>query len=232
MSRLLLDLEGLRTLIERTVSDNIDAERWKRAPKGSPLGRIAFADQRAEIPRGLEPNTEFERRMFDELYEFVGANIDVSPEVVRALRDFLDQGMYDDVLFHSKAPTHYRMMEMTSRELQKLLRIRPDEQPKLPTEQTSSVRTSKVFEPWKTSGLSSWTNDYSVAMKMVEESLNMGEEWCVILVAQSEQNPQKFLDLTKMYDILQQPQHEGQKECVALGPIRMSEIRVFRGSIG
>ena len=67
MSRLLLDLEGLRGLIERTVSESIDAERWARAPEGSPLGRIAFADQRAEVPRGLEPNTEFERRMYDVL---------------------------------------------------------------------------------------------------------------------------------------------------------------------
>jgi hypothetical protein len=227
MSRLLLDLEGLKTLIERTVSESIDAERWARAPEGSPLGRIAFADQRAEVPRGLEPNTEFERKMFDELYEFVGANIDVSPEVAKALRNFLEGGLYDDVLFHSKAPTHYRMMEMTSRQLQELLGVGPDE---LPTEQASSVRTSKMFEPRKASGLSSWTNDHSVAMEMVEESLDMGEEWCVILVAQSGQNPQRFLDLRKMYDVLQS-HHAYQRECVALGPVRVSEIRVFRGSI-
>jgi len=224
MSKKIMNESELRSLIRRVLAEQGGPEPWIRAPVGAPLGQIAFADQRSEVPRGREPNTAAEARLFDELYEFIGANVDMSPEAVATIVSSLESGHYDDVFFYSRAPVHYRMMELSGAQLQRLLDVSQDE---LPDEPMSTLPTRKTFASQKTSGLSSWTRDKRVAQEMVDEALDEGADWCVILVAPSSENPRKFLDVKKIYDVLES-REAWQRECIALGPVQMSEIWTFK----
>jgi hypothetical protein len=216
----------LHALLEgAAVREGNGAERFFRAPEGSPLGRIAFADQREEVPVGLEPNNELEQRVFNELDFFMGANSDLSPEVLDTIRVALTRGHYDDVLYLSSAPTFYRGLHLSEREAGRLLGLSPDDLPG-PGEQRKFKRPFEL-RSIKESGASSWTTDYGVALEFGEEMAWEDDTWAVVLVARAADNPGSFLDLEELYRIVN-PYHEHQRECVALGPVRVSEFRVIK----
>jgi hypothetical protein len=225
MTRVALTERQLASIVSRILRESGEMDRWARAPEGSSLGRIAFADRRDEVPDGLEPDNELEQRMFDELDFFMGANSDLSPEVLNTIRAALVKGHYDDVLYLSSAPTFYRGLHLSEREAGRLLGLSPDDLPG-PGEQRKFKRSFEL-RSIKESGASSWTTDWGVALEFGEEMAWEDDTWAVVLVARAADNPGSFLDLRELYRIVN-PYHEHQRECVALGPVRVSEFRVIK----
>lgn len=212
MSRIVLTEQQLSKIVKKVLSE-----------ADHPFERIAFADQRKELPPGTEPNTPLEDKVFRELYYFVEANEDLSPDSLAAIKDSLKRGLHSDIIYYSQAPAHYRGMHLTAEEIDKHFNIDPEDLP------ASGKRVFKFpfeFKPRKASGLSSWTSDYSIAEEMALEH-SESDEWVVVLVAPSASNPNSFLDLQDMYKALDTWYHY-QKECIALGPVMVTEIHIYR----
>lgn len=212
MSRIVLTEQQLSKIVKKVMSE-----------ADHPFERIAFADQRKELPPGAEPNTPVEDKVFRELYHFVELNEDLSPESLAAIKDSLDRRLHTDIIYYSQAPVHYRGMHLTTEEIERYLDIDPEDLP------TSGKRVFKFpfeFKSRKASGLSSWSSDYDIAEELPMDYAE-SDEWIVVLAAPSALNPNNFLDLEDIYKALDTWYHY-QKECIALGPVRVSEIHIFK----
>jgi uncharacterized protein YfkK (UPF0435 family) len=190
----------------------------------SPFERIAFADQRKEFSPGTEPNTPIEEKTLQDLYDFVENNEDISFESADAIRSILGNGFHKDIIYYSQNPTHYRGMYLSTKEINRYFKIDPDDLPEIGKK---VFKISFDFKPQKPSGLSSWTSDYEVAEE-IAMGLATDNAWVVVLVANSELNPNTFLDLKDIYRVIDSYSNELQKECIALGYVKVSEIHISK----
>lgn len=212
MSRISLTEQQLLRIIKKSLHE-ID----------NPFERIAFADQRKNIAPGTEPNTPIEDKALRELYFFVDTNDDLSPESVAAIKDSLARGLHNDIIYYSRAPVQYRGMYLTTQEIEQYFDIDPED---LPANGKRIFKFPFEFKPRKKSGLSSWSSDYKVAEEISLEFAGWRDQWAVILVAPSALNPNNFLDLTSIYEVLDTI-YDNQKESIALGSVKVTEVHIF-----
>ena len=232
MSRISLTEQQLSRIIGRMLRES-NVEDYAEAPAlpDAKFGRIAFADQRKDLPPGLEPNLPFEDKFLYYFSDFVKYNDELMPEFVKAIRGFIDKGYYSNLFFYSEDPVLYRGIWFSEADVRRYLGGEiADSLPAL-GEGVRTVRTSMTIGSLKSGNLSSWTPDYEVALEFATapqlDLTSQKPHYGIVLVATPSSNPKKFLDISKLYPIINS-KFDWQQESIGLGPVKLSEMRIFR----
>lgn len=232
MSRISLTEQQLSRIVGRILRES-GIEDYAEAPSSpdAAFGRIAFADQRRDIPPGLEPNLPFEDKFLKFFSDFVKYNDELLPEFVEAIREFIDKGYYSNLFFYAEDPILYRGIWFNEADVRRYLGGQiADSLPSL-GEGVRTVKTSMNIGSLKAGELTSWTPDYEVALEFATapqlDLTSRQPHYGIVLVAKPSDNPKMFLDISKLYPIINS-KFDWQQESIGLGPVKLSEMRIFR----
>lgn len=204
------------------VFENIvaDSKEFAEAPSEAPLGRIAFASYRDDVP--FEVDKEFEKQLYKELQNhFVGDPAEtrpIPPEFMKKLREMLSNGWYSKV-FHQppSGTTLYRGMSITNDALSKILgrNVVEDEG----VEDLDYVTGNEGGR----NRVSSWTLSKETADKFGSSS---PKKYHVTMSANVDDNPNSFLACVGgLYDISGLADgYLDEDEVISLAPIKINKI--------
>ena len=230
MARIKISESNLRRAVGKLLNE-ITIDDFPNPPARKPhLGRIAFADQREDLPPNIEPNTEFERMLFSSIENAVMANGALSDEEISAIRSFIRSNHYSDVFSLTTAPVLYRGLFMDRQLAQEYLALSDEDMP----EPGSGVRTVKASKRIKSINfeergpISSWADSYEPALWFATQpNLDLEpDSYGVVLKARLSDNKNLFLDLHKLIkQFFKGFAH--QREHLAFGDVKIYEYDIF-----
>lgn len=218
----------LKSSIDR---DSKKLSKYDGAPSDAPLGRIAFATARKNKP--FEVNTPVEDELMTKIISHVEGAGNLDKKSVNLIRKFVDVGIYDDIFKMSDVDVLYRGMAVPVEWFKKLKFKDPNAQNtindmKIPKNSKSDpLDVSYIFKPDRDT--SSWTSSYEIAKAFAVEQIEQESGRAaalVVLSASVPDNPDKFVDLSGVYDIVDISSYKGQKEHIGVGPIKVSQITI------
>jgi hypothetical protein len=236
--RNIADLKKFPDFVQRTrealqYSDE-DIEKFAKAPPGSPLGRIAFAPERAKrekIP--FEPNTEAERDLRDDVWRYAHENEDIDPANVDLIKQLVAQGHYDDAIRFTdpSVGTVYRGMILDADYVDQALPGLSKHLEGLDDGDIITVDLGMIFRARNKSQLSSWSDSAGVATSFafISERAKSAERVCpIIMHAQISDNPEGFLDALNLFRKIDIKRKAllNEREHFGLGDIRVSKITI------
>lgn len=183
-----------------------------------------------DIPPGLEPNLPFENEFLDFFTDFVKHNEELSPKFVKAIKNFIDKGYYNNLFFYAEDPVLYRGIWLSEEDVQYYMSNKIANALPALGEGVRTVKTSMNIGSLKAGNLSSWTPIYEVAVEYATSpllELTEKPHYGIVLVASPSNNPKKFLDISKLIPVAF-PESHWKDECIGFGLIKLSEMRIFR----
>lgn len=201
----------------KTTNKSID--KFATATGKSPLGKLAFPGSRNNKKLPVEPNTQTENELFNDLVaHFEGSEL-LDKEKSNLIRKFLQKGNYHDVFKEPKVATLYRGMGVKSTWLAKALKLNVKE-----LGRKGSLEKSFTFTPNR--GGSSWTSDIKTARNFGHNNATSDfDSYVVIMHANVDKNPSRFIvGPGGLYNVDGFDTHIDEKESIGLGPIKVSKI--------
>jgi hypothetical protein len=228
-------LEDFPKLIEEIKSSlaeehAVNVVKHAQAPEGSPLGRIAFSPQRRRYRTSLpyEPNTNKEDELRNDLTDFIADNEPPSSEMSDMVKDFIEQGLYDDVFVRSRNLVLYRGMILASKAIQEITGMSEEELNQISGKHKTIERIFNLNP--RRGSWSSWSSNPIIATNFAKRKHQGFEEpvYCVVLHANADDS--LFLDMSKVYDStgLSTQEFRKEKEHVGIGRIRVHAMEFVR----
>lgn len=208
---------------ERSADDiTDDIEKKAEAPAGAPLGRIAFAQDRHDVPS--EPNTEEEDDIYDDIFRHVVDNEHFSTFSANKIKKLMSKNLYPNMFKEPVSSPVYRGMAVSTEWLAKALKLNKQALQKL--NKGGHVEKNFTFTPYKSEASSSWTDVIKTAKKFAIEG---PQEVPIILHAYVESNKGKFLDLKAkngngIYSLDNIQGYDKEREVIGLGKIKVFKI--------
>ena len=214
-------LSELRRIIRESIIDP-EVIAADEAPAGAPLGRIAFASQRPDMP--YEPDTKKEEELLAAIEKHFFSSTPINTNFTELLRQLLDKGWYSPVINEPPSGTTLmRGMGVTRKWLQKATGLSSEEIIELGTDEKGSLECEFNFTPKL--GTSSWTSDYETAEMFAQFAREKG--WIAIIYANVDSNPKKFISgpkgLYKLNRIKASPVSQ-EDESLGVGMIKCCKI--------
>lgn len=225
MRRTIVTERQLRRIVRTLV------EKVYIAQPPSVLGRVAFAPQRSwEDGVPPEDNLPVEDKLLEELQDYIwlsGGNLD--DEAVEVLRRVMSRDEYGDVIIEPPpGATIYRGLALSEAAMEELC-----EEAGLDIgEMAASTNHRAAFEFSPKPGIetTSWTTDRNVALDFARNPNHMRHSkkktYNVVLVARAGDNPDRFLDLRRIYHVAKSARYDHEAEVIGFGRIRVSEVQV------
>jgi hypothetical protein len=189
------------------------------APKGSTLGRIAFAPVRTEqVP--FEKNTREEDSLLSSLVSHFEKEKkqQITARQIAMIKDFMSRGIYKEIFHETEAEVLYRGMVVTRLSLDKLLGEEVEE-----SEEFVSVEKNLTWKPRRM--LSSWTTDDGIAEEFATKNIAGNKTTRVILHARRADNQFKFVACAGgLYDLEPTYIYGIEEEVIALNQIKLFKI--------
>lgn len=205
-----------------TGSKKIDSTA--EAPEGAELGRIAFAPLRKGRP--FEPNTRIEEDLLNDLRNHVDGKMFLDSKSAKLIQSFMAKGWYPEVFRPSSSGTVYRGMSVDRKWVKANLGVE-----KL-SEKSTIIDRHFVYKSSGGSYASSWSSSFKIAKEFaIEQQEATGEvaDFIVVIQAEVDENPDKFLDTIGVYDSIDMSEYRAQKEQIGFGDIRASKATIWRG---
>lgn len=209
-----------------------DPEDYYEADPPSSLGRIAFAPQRKNRGIPHEDNLPAEQKLVDDLREYINqAGKDLSDDSVKILLDILKNDTYSDVILEpSPSSLLYRGILVSEKLMEKICEDAGIDINDIG--RGAEYRVDYVFQPKKGFTATSWTSYEKIAEDFtINPSLAYdigGNVYGIVMTAKASDNPDKFLDLQKLYDISNTSNYAREEETVAFGDIKINKISIVR----
>ncbi len=219
----------LRSLIRQVLLES-DETYTPVAPHYAPLGKYAFANVRTRSPRPPpEEDTKTEEAILEELHMHFRDNVPLSKKTTDQILGFINRGLYSDIFKAPPPGTLYRGLSIKDRSFVEKL-LQKDDAIDAIILQTAKRATD--FASFKTQFdltnkdeqyVASWTKSLGQAKDFANAS---GARFQVILCATVEDNPGKWIDCEGFYGLRDIDEYEEESEVIAVGTIRISEVRV------
>jgi hypothetical protein len=203
-------------------------EKYAKAPADAALGRIAFADQRKDLPQGIEPNNKAERRLVQNVKDYIAHNAGLTNNDATLIKSFLENDYYNDV-FVQPTGKLYRGMVIDPEGFENLTGLEP---PEFEEDEEKKIGGFE-FVPWYK--ISSWTTSMSVAREFAMNTdtdadfSTDGDIYGIVMIANVSDNPNLFIDVAQLYGLDEfTKEFEDQNECLGLDNINVSEAILFK----
>lgn len=196
------------------------------APKNSPLGQIAWGDER-NLP---EKNNAVEKKLYDALEDHIDNNQMMNKPTAQIFMKILKKNLYKKVIKEQTKPI-YRGIAVSEEILRKLLGV----DKKFVIKDKGDLDVDVNVKP-KYGYASSWSAVRDIAKQFSGGGMTSGAEkllysdnavYAVILKAFPEDNNGQFLDLSAIYKELQDTtvgSYRYEKETIALGPVNVTRV--------
>ena len=200
----------------------------------APLGKYAWPDDRIGMP--LEKNTELEDRLFNAIVNHFDSNTPITEDDAKELQALLKMGLYKDVLKQPNVEFVYRGVKLKSDDVTKLTGQSEKELVKRLDDSGALfvVLPPVQKSPWRSrKGASvSWTTSSAKAKEFTGGLYTATGSWGVVAVAKVADNPDTFLagvdGLYKLRTI--GSIYEPEREALAIAPVKIHALRVYRPS--
>jgi len=210
-----------------------DIEKNAEEPAGSPLGRIAFAQNRRGLPN--EENTDEEQDIFDGLKSHIRNNDPFSTDTAQKIKKLMSKHLYTGMFKEPESSPVYRGMAVSPEWLAKAFKIKAyDKATSLRSNlaKGGSIEKNFTFTPITGAGSSAWSTDLRTAKKFANDG---PQEVPIILYAYVEDNKNKFLDLKAnknngIYSLGPMQGFEKEKENIGLGKIKVFKVEWLKHS--
>lgn len=212
------DIKKLFDTVRKAVEE---VESASEAPPGSPLGRIAFANARPDMPP--ESDTEVESRLLRRIWNHFSGNQLLEPREMEMIRGFMRDGIYTSIFRESNEHQLVRGISISEKFLRELTGIEGE----IP--EKGSIETSYTYT---TRTASSWTSEQWVAKNFARRGTSPaydntpGVPFAVLLHARVGDNPNTFVaGPGGLYGIKAVSTAYGnEEETIALGPVRLFAV--------
>lgn len=202
------EMKDIVTSADAAIKDSSEA------PKGSPMGQIAFATSRPKKP--YELNTDVESDLLHALEDHFEGSTPLKAKNVKKIRDFIANGWYSDTFKVPDSDTLYRGMAVSESWLQEKLGI---------DELDDSGSEEVDYSYGKPSETSSWTDELRIAKKFsLDAADDIRKPYMVVMHALSSDNPNSFIDCRGLYDLIELERYSEESECMGLGSIKVFKI--------
>jgi hypothetical protein len=229
---------------------NFDDDEWEKdeenykggrkkpyyeADPPSILGKIAFAPQRSGDGVPSEDNLDLENSMIKDFNEYINTSgRDLDAKTLKALQHIISKNEYDDVVMEPEPGDQlYRGMVLPSEAMEKLA-----DRAGLDMEEIRNGGKYEVnftFQPRSGIMATSWSFDPKVAAGFSRRpASSKGKFYSIILTAQASKNPNKFVDINPLYDVVKAEHMSGEKEAIGLGDIAVSSfivVNIFESQV-
>jgi hypothetical protein len=212
-----LEVVGSLDLLEKKVKDDVGSSFSDTTSRNAPLGKIVFPSLRANVP--LEKNTAIETTLQSAIYGHIVNNKSLKGKDAQLIKTLVSGNFYPRWFGEPSARTVYRGMCVTKSYIAKILKGDPD---KDQVGNRGEVLLSWDFSP--TGETSSWSIDRTVSEC---EYTGAGDDgnYGLLLIAKVSQNPGKFVDITRLYDIEAFSGFANDQEVIGIGDIRVNRIK-------
>jgi len=200
-------------------SESKQIDKKAEAPSGSPLGRIAFGQERLDkVP--FEQDTKVENKLFSKLVAHVENQAMLDSEAVSQIKSMMKKELYPNIFKEPDVDDVYRGMIVTSQWLKKALKIGKGK--KIPDKGT--LKKSFTYTP-KRGWASSWSTAKSVATKFSSKEHSDSSKYKIVMRASVDDNPLTFVDMRKgLYNVSQIDHFKDESEAIGMGKIRVYEV--------
>ena len=206
-----IKLSQLRRIIREAIQG--------QAPADAPLGRIAFAEYRKDLPEPREKNTKIESELAIALYRHFNDNVPLNIDFSALLEELLGKGWYSDIINEPGPNTilHRGMLGMTPGWISETTRI-PLDQIGLAGEWQGVFHYSPRHP-----GSSSWTDDFNEAKEFAGGSTG---RLSVVINAKAGENPEKFISCEDgLYKVDKFATFAAEREFIGLGTIKCHYLK-------
>jgi hypothetical protein len=230
-----LDKDDLRTdtnftsdykIIGDRVVANSDFKEDTRYPDDrQPLGRIAFAEYRKDVPEPREINTEIESELAIALYHHFNNNVPLNIDFSALLEELLDKGWYSDVINEPrpKIILHRGMLGMTPEWIFNITGIPLDQILQQGMELKGGEWEGEFDYSPRHPGSSSWTDDFNKAKEFAGSSTG---RLSVVIEAEADNNPHKFISCKDgLYKVDKFATFAKEREFIGLGTIKCHYLK-------
>jgi len=211
-------LGALRQIIREALI--IEEEATIEAPADAPLGRIAFAEYRKDLPEPREINTEIESELAIALYRHFNDNVPLNIDFSALLEQLLDKGWYSDII-NEPGPNiilHRGMLGMTPLWISETTGI-PLGQIELAGGEWEGEFDYSPRHP----GSSSWADDFNEAKNFAGSSTG---RLSVVIEAEAGNNPHKFISCKDgLYKVDKFATFAKEREFIGLGTIKCHYLK-------
>ena len=217
--------EYLRQII-REALESFQADSEITSPV-APLGKYAFSPQRQALPNPppLEPNTRIETARRISLENHVTGIRPLTRRQAQLILNFIDAGLYSDVIKAPPPGTYYRGMLLSLDSLKSM---------GIPVPHMKLFEKQTLIGPFDVVprvATTSWTSNYNLAIDYMHgfSAKGLGDEhiYTTMLFAEIDDNPGKFIDLVDLYDIIGKS-FAVEKEVIGVGTIRVKSVHLAR----
>lgn len=195
-----------------------------QAPADAPLGRIAFAEYRKDLPEPREKNTKIESDLAIALYRHFNDNVPLNVDFSALLEELLGKGWYSDIINEPEPNIilHRGMHDMTPEWIFNITGI--------PLDQILQQGMAPNGGEWEGDfdysprhpGSSSWTDDFDKAKEFAVSS----EGRSVVIEAEAGENPEKFISCKDgLYKIDKFATWAFEREFIGLGTIKCHYLK-------
>lgn len=215
-------IEDLKHIVKKEIEDR--KEKLKNTAEEDPraaMGRIAFGQHRKD-GTPYEKDTEYEKKVYNAISDHVNGNITIPASKTKLINALLRKNLYPKIIAKPGQEEVYRGMTVTPTWLATAIG-------ESKVEDLSSMGTKEkkfVFTPIRGDSTS-----WSVSEKKAQHFARFArfeskDHYAVLLYARVEDNPNKFLDLTKgIYDKVSGfEDYAHEKEVIGLGKINVYKI--------
>lgn len=215
---------------EEKEEENYKGGRKKPYYEADPpsiLGKIAFAPQRKGDGVPPEDNLDLENSMIKDFNEYINTSgRDLDSKTLKALQYIISKNEYDDVVMEPEPSDQlHRGMVLPTEAMEKLA-----ERAGLDMDEIragSKYEVDFVFQPRPGIMATSWSFDPKVAAGFSRRpASSKGKFYSIILNARASNNPNKFVDINPLYDVVKAEHMSGEKEAIGLGDIKVSFFEI------
>lgn len=208
---------------QKKAAKNIPAEKASAA-----MGKWAWPQERKTKNMPFEQSTKLEEELYDAIKGHFEGDNSITDKVAQKLMNFLEKGMYSDVLHPPQQQSLYRGLPVDISWLAKILGYKNVKD--MPAK--GVVRKNFTFKP-KRGAATSWSHSKTIARDFagsLDKNYYKQHNRCGLLLhARVEDNPNKFIaGVGGLYKLDSPNEYSQEKETIGLGPIKVFEIQYVR----
>lgn len=199
-------------ILAKKVEEDEGSDFSETTKSDAPLGKIVFPSLRQDVP--LEKNTAVETTLQNAIYGHIIRNKKLKSEDAQIIKSLVSGNYYPKWFSEPTAEILYRGMSVPKSYIANILGTDVDKTP----------RSGEKMIDWDFVPLdetSSWTTDEDEA----DSQFSVGSGVSFLMTANVSENPDKFVDIEKLYGISSFMDYSREQEVIAIGPIKVFKIR-------
>jgi hypothetical protein len=204
--------KSLQILAKKVEEDEV-SDFSETTKSDAPLGKIVFPSLRQDAP--LEKNTAVETTLQNAIYGHIIRNKKLKSKDAQLIKSLVSGNYYPKWFSEPTAEIIYRGMSVPKRYIANILGKEPNEVPG-----SGEEELDWTFNPLEETSSWSMNEDEADSQFALE-----GSGVAFLMSAKVSENPDKFVDLEKLYGISSFMDYSDEQEVIAIGQIKVFKIR-------